>query len=71
MPPCPRRRAANRLESADPILAYHLGAIAACAGERTEAVAALQRAQGRNPRFHPLYGPDAARLLAQLGGPAA
>ena len=71
----PRRaaRGARRepLESADPILAYHLGAIAACAGEKTEAVAALQRAQGHNPRFHPLYGPDTARLLATLGEPAA
>ena len=67
----PEARAANRLESADPILAYHLGAIAACAGERSEAIAALQRAQGRNPRFHPLFGPDAARLLATLGEPAA
>ena len=23
------------------------------------------------PRFHPIYGPDAARLLQRLGGPAA
>jgi tetratricopeptide (TPR) repeat protein len=67
----PEARAANRLESADPILAYHLGAIAACAGERSEAIGALRRAQGRNPRFHPLFGPDAARLLATLGEPAA
>ena len=67
----PQARAANRLESADPILAYHLGAIAACAGERTAAVTALRRAQGQNPRFHPLYGPDAARLLAKLGEPVA
>ncbi len=67
----PEARAANKMESADPLLAYHLGAIAACAGKRTESVAALQRAQGSNPRFHPLYGPDAARLLAQLGEPVA
>lgn len=64
-------RAANRMGSADPLLAYHLGAIAACAGERTEAVTALRRAQGDNPRFHPLYGPDAARLLAKLAEPVA
>jgi tetratricopeptide (TPR) repeat protein len=64
-------RKANRMGSADPLLAYHLGAIAACAGERTEAVTALRRAQGDNPRFHPLYGPDAARLLAKLAEPVA
>ncbi len=64
-------RLANRLGTADPLVAYHLGAIAACAGERDEAIAALHRAQGRNPRFHPIYGPDAARLLERLEGPAA
>ena len=64
-------RAANKMESADPLLAYHLGAIAACAGERIEAVTALRRAQGSNPRFHPLYGPDTVRLLAKLGEPVA
>ncbi len=67
----PEARAANRMGSADPTLAYHLGVIAACAGERTEAVTALRRAQGSNPRFHPLYGPDAVRLLARLGEPVA
>lgn len=67
----PEARAANRLTTADPLLAYHLGAIAACAGRRAEAIAALHRAQGRNPRFHPLFGPDAARLLERLEGPAA
>ena len=67
----PEARAANKMESADPLLAYHLGAIAACAGERIEAVTALRRAQGSNPRFHPLYGPDTARLLAKLGEPVA
>jgi tetratricopeptide (TPR) repeat protein len=67
----PEARAANKMGSADPLLAYHLGAIAACAGDRSEAVTALRRAQGHNPRFHPLYGPDAARLLARLGEPVA
>jgi tetratricopeptide (TPR) repeat protein len=67
----PEARTANKMGSADPLLAYHLGAIAACAGERTEAVTALRRAQGHNPRFHPLYGPDAARLLAKLVEPVA
>ena len=64
VPRCPRPAPPNRLESADPLLAYHLGAIAACAGERTEAVAALRRAQGRNPRFHPA-------LRARRGAAAA
>jgi tetratricopeptide (TPR) repeat protein len=64
-------RRANRLGTADPMVAFHLGAIAACAGQRAEAIAALHRAQGRNPDFHPIYGPEAVRLLQRLEGPAA
>ena len=64
-------RLANRLGTADPLVAFHLGAIAACASRRAEAIAALHRAQGRNPNFHPVYGPETARLLQRLEGPSA
>ena len=64
-------RRANRLGTADPLVAFHLGTIAACAGQRSEAIAALHRAQGANPGFHPLYGPETVKLLQRLEGPAA
>ena len=38
---------------------------------RAEAIAALHRAQGRNPNFHPVYGPETVRLLQRLEGPSA
>ena len=50
------------------MLHYHRGAIAACAGNRQLARRELRLAIARNPRFHPLAGPAAARLLDQLGG---
>ncbi len=59
-------RAANRLGSVLPVLAFHSGVIAACAGEPAEAAAALRRARGASPNFHPLHGPEAERLLATL-----
>ena len=61
-------RASLQLGTADPMLHYHRGAIAACAGNRQLARRELRLAIARNPRFHPLAGPAAARLLDQLGG---
>ena len=63
----PEAQAANALGTADPELAWHLGAIAACAGDRTLARSALGRALATNPRFHPLDAPAARRLLRSLG----
>lgn len=62
----PQARLANRLGTIDPQLSWHLGAIAACAGRRDLARAALHRALARTPRFHPLDAPAARRLLASL-----
>ena len=63
----PQAMLANRLGTIDPSLAWHLGAIAACAGEPGVARAALEKALARNPRFHPLDAPAAQRLLRELG----
>ena len=60
--------AAVRLGTADPLLHYHRGAIAACAGDRALARAELRAALASNRNFHPLAGPAAARLLTTLGG---
>jgi tetratricopeptide (TPR) repeat protein len=57
---------ANALGTADPELSYHLGAIAACTGDRALARTALHRALARNPNFHPLDAPAARRLLAEV-----
>ena len=59
---------AVRLGTADPLLHYHRGAIAACAGERGLARRELRAALAKNRNFHPLAGPAAARLLTTLGG---
>ena len=59
---------AVRLGTADPLLHYHRGAIAACAGERELAREELHAALAQNRNFHPLAGPSAARLLTTLGG---
>jgi Flp pilus assembly protein TadD len=66
----PHARAATALGTADPRVLYHLGAIAACAGERASARDALTRALRPNPRFHPLDAPAARALLERLGGKA-
>jgi tetratricopeptide (TPR) repeat protein len=62
----PEAQAANALGTADPELRYHLGAIAACSGDRALARAALRRALAPNPNFHPLDAPAARRLLAEV-----
>ena len=59
----PQAMLANRLGTIDPELSWHLGAIAACAGKRGVARAALAKALARTPHFHPLDAPAAQRLL--------
>jgi tetratricopeptide (TPR) repeat protein len=63
----PQAKLANRLGTVDPQLSWHLGAIAACAGDKPLARTALHRALARTPHFHPLDAPAAQRLLARLG----
>lgn len=61
-------RLALRLGSRDGAVLYR-GALAAHAAGRDDLARTwLRRAVGRNPRFSPLYGPRAERLLARLGG---
>jgi len=62
----PQAKLANRLGTIDPQLSWHLGAIAACAGERGLARTALRKALAHTPHFHPLDAPAARRLLARL-----
>jgi tetratricopeptide (TPR) repeat protein len=62
----PEAQAANAIGTADPELRYHLGAIAACVGDRALARTALRSALSPNPRFHPLDAPAARRLLAEV-----
>lgn len=50
-----------------PNLYYHLGVIAAAAGEPQAAKAALTTALQLNPTFSPLHAPRAERLLQSLG----
>jgi len=59
-------RRALRLGSRDPSFLYHAGAAAAAAGERSAARVWLGRLRRQAPRFSPLYGPRAARLLEGL-----
>ena len=63
----PIARAALRLGTRLPGLQYHLGAIAAAAGERSAARTALTTALRLNPHFDPLQAPAARRLLGSLG----
>ena len=65
----PEARAATALGTADPQVLYHLGAIAACAGDEATARDALSRALASNPRFHPLDAPAAQSILDRLGRP--
>ena len=59
-------RHALSLGSRDPSFLYHAGVAAAAAGERATARAWLGRLVRQAPRFSPLYGPRAARLLERL-----
>jgi tetratricopeptide (TPR) repeat protein len=62
----PLARRALRLGTRLPVLQYHLGAIAAAAGDRATARTALTAALTLNPRFDPLAAPQARRLLGGL-----
>jgi tetratricopeptide (TPR) repeat protein len=62
----PIARRALRLGTRLPTLQYHLGAVAAAAGDRATARTALTAALTMNPRFDPLQAPQARRLLGQL-----
>jgi tetratricopeptide (TPR) repeat protein len=57
---------AQRLGTRLPYLRYHLGVIAAAAGERRTARTALSQALALNPSFNPLQAPAARRLLRSL-----
>jgi tetratricopeptide (TPR) repeat protein len=56
-------RKALRLGSADPLFLFHAGVAARDAGHRRLEREWLRRALASNPRFSPLYGPQAQRLL--------
>jgi tetratricopeptide (TPR) repeat protein len=58
---------AMRLGSRDPSFLYHAGVIAADAGATGRARALLETLVDQSPRFSPLYGPRAERLLRSLG----
>ena len=57
---------AQRLGTRLPYLRYHLGVIAAAAGERRTARTALSQALALNPSFNPVQAPAARRLLRSL-----
>ena len=59
-------RHAQRLGTRLPYLRYHLGVIAAAAGDRRTARTALAQALALNPSFNPLQAPAARRLLGSL-----
>jgi tetratricopeptide (TPR) repeat protein len=59
----PFAREALKLGSKDPVMLYHAGAIAAAAGQAAEAQQYLAAALEGNPNFHPLFAPEARRLL--------
>ncbi len=63
----PIARQAQRLGTRLPVLRFHLGVIAAAAGDATAARTALTDALRLNPRFDPLQAPEARRLLGRLG----
>jgi Flp pilus assembly protein TadD len=62
----PIARQAQRIGTRLPYLRYHLGVIAAAAGDRRTARAALSQALALNPSFNPLQAPHARRLLRSL-----
>lgn len=62
----PIARAAVRTGLRSPSMSYHLGAIAAAAGDTATARVALTRALELNPAFSPLHAPKARALLASL-----
>jgi pentatricopeptide repeat protein len=62
----PFAREALRLGTKDPLMLFHAGAIAAAAGEPSEAKGYLEAALAQNPQFSVRYAPEARQLLAQV-----
>jgi tetratricopeptide (TPR) repeat protein len=56
------------LGSRDPMFLFHAGLSAQAAGRASEARAHLAQSLALNPRFNPLYGPQALRALRQVAG---
>jgi tetratricopeptide (TPR) repeat protein len=61
-------RRALALGSRDPMFLVHAGLSAQAAGRASEARAYLVESLALNPRFSPLYGPQALRALRQVAG---
>jgi tetratricopeptide (TPR) repeat protein len=59
-------RQAMRLGSRDPYFLYHAGTIAADAGDVARARGLLAAVVAQSPRFSPLYGARAERVLGEL-----
>ncbi|HEU5316648.1 MAG TPA: tetratricopeptide repeat protein, partial [Chloroflexota bacterium] len=62
----PLSHQALRLNTQDPLVLYHAGAIASAAGNAAEARTHLEAALARNPHFHPRYAQAARVLLESL-----
>jgi tetratricopeptide (TPR) repeat protein len=62
----PLSRQAVRLDTQDPLMLYHAGAIAAAASSGADARMHLESALARNPHFHPRHAPAARALLESL-----
>jgi tetratricopeptide (TPR) repeat protein len=56
------------LGSRDPMFLFHAGLSAQAAGRASEARAYLGESLALNPRFNPLYAPQARRALRQVAG---
>ncbi len=55
------------LGTQDPILLFHSGAISFALGNEEAAADELNAALELNPGFHPIYGPQAQKLLDEIG----
>ncbi|MBA3488834.1 MAG: tetratricopeptide repeat protein [Longispora sp.] len=64
----PYARQAQRLETRNALLRYHLGVIEAAVGERDAARTNLETALAINPHFSTMHAPKAKAALANLGG---
>jgi Flp pilus assembly protein TadD len=60
-------RRSLRLGTQDPLMLFHAGMAAACAGEPSEARRRLGQALALNPRFSVRWAPVAERTLRSLG----
>jgi hypothetical protein len=60
-------RKALRLGSRDPSFLFHAGVIAHRAGIEGRARRLLGSVVSQSPRFNPLYGPEARRVLREAG----